>query len=292
MKAMIYEGFYPGGAAFGVGKILLARSLAARHGLFPAFTSTFKDFHMHLLSRLPLTFLRRFMDLPSFLFPDRFHVMNGHRFLIRDGERNHDVKNILRDYEATPEWEPETSRFIRARVKPGEIAVDIGASMGPIALELARAVGPLGKVYAFEPTERCFNYLCRNIQENGYENIIPFKMAAWSDYAVARVPMNDYLPIWANGVPVADFLARMGVTRVDFIKIDVDGPEPLVLKGLIPLFEKNPRLKMVIEFYPKYIRGAGCDPEEFRKIVDGYFRSETIHGDYGGECVNLYCERR
>jgi hypothetical protein len=106
------------------------------------------------------------------------------------------------------------------------------------------------------------------------------------------VPVNDYNPIYANGVNVSDYLKKLGVEKVDFIKIDVDGPEVKVLRGLTEVFENNKNVKMIIEYYPKYIEGAGDSPEEFLAIIDKYFTYKKIEGDYGDGYWNLICERK
>ena len=52
-----------------------------------------------------------------------------------------------------------------------------------------------------------------------------------------------------------------------------------------------PHLKMVVEYYPKYIESAGLNPADFREIIDKYFEFEIIPGDYKDGCWNLFCKR-
>jgi hypothetical protein len=178
-------------------------------------------------------------------------------------------------------------------VKFGDTCVDIGASMGDLAMAMANQVGEKGKVIAIEPTERCFNYLCMNIRANHYEDIIhPYKIAAWDKNELVEMPKNDFNPIWCNGWSIADFLDKIGVKKVDFLKMDIDGPEPMALKGLIPVFEKNKHMKMILEVYPKYIEGAGFNVGELWEIVNKYFTWRKILGDYSDEYYNIYAERK
>jgi FkbM family methyltransferase len=236
--------------------------------------------------------LVKLLELPSFFYPVWYREIDGHKFTIREGEKAPVVKRILNDYKLVKSWEPNTQTIIRENVKRGDVVVDIGASMGPMALSFARQVGDEGKVIALEPTERCFNYLCQNIKANGYKNIFPYKVAGWDKNELVGVPVNDYNPIYANGVNVSDYLKKLGVEKVDFIKIDVDGPEVKVLRGLTEVFENNKNVKMIIEYYPKYIEGAGDSPEEFLAIIDKYFTYKKIEGDYGDGYWNLICERK
>ena len=74
--------------------------------------------------------------------------------------------------------------------------------------------------------------------------------------------------------------------------MDIDGPEPRALKGLIRTIERNQNLKMIVEYYPKYIKEAGNSPEEMMAILDRYFTYEKIEGDYGDGYWNFYCVRK
>ena len=296
VKSMIYEGFNPGSLVFALGKLKIVKDFGRKYTTGGRKETALKGRLNYLiakvLSRFSAKIFIKFLNLPSFFYPVWYRIIDGHKFTIKDGEKNTVVKHILEDYKLVKSWEPNTQEIIKREVKRGDICVDIGASMGPISLALARATGENGKVVALEPTERCFNYLCMNIKANGYKNIFPYKVAGWDKDELVEVPRNDFNPIYANGVAVSKFLQKIGIYKVDFIKIDVDGPEPLVLRGLIPTFEANPQLKMIIEFYPKYIEGAGCDPKEFWLILDKYFIYKKIEGDYTSEYYNLICERK
>lgn len=288
IKSMVYEGFGYGSLGFCVGKLALTKQAGLPYTFGGKKEKTLRGRLNYLIARL---FPSDWFDRPSFLYPTWHKVIDGHKFTIRDGEKSPVVKGILDDYRAVKSWEENTQQVIREKVKPGDVCLDVGASMGPISLALAKATGPTGKVIALEPTERCFNYLCWNIRANGYENIFPYKVAGWDKNEIVEVPRNDFNPIFANGVNISDFLKKEGYDKIDFVKIDVDGPETLVLKGLIPVFEANPHLKMVIEFYPLYIEGAGYDPKDFMDILDKYFTYEIIVGDYGDGYWNYFCTR-
>jgi len=296
VKSMIYEGFNPGTLAFSLGKLKIVKDFNRKYTTGGKKETALKGrlnyFLARILFHLSPEILTKFLNLPSFFYPVWYREIDGHKFTIKDGEKSPVVVGILNDYRLVKSWEPNTQRVIRENVERGDVCVDIGASMGPISLSLARQVGDSGIVISLEPTERCFNYLCMNIKANGYMNIHPYKLAGWDKDELVEVPCNDYNPVYANGVNVSRFLDYLEIKKVDFIKIDVDGPEPLVLKGLIPTFEANPQLKMIIEYYPKYIEGAGCDPKEFWQILDKYFTYERIEGDYTDEYYNLICKRK
>jgi len=252
---------------------------------------------------------------------NEFGIGSGHYFKL-DGhkisrpskdEKNLAIKEIISDYSVYKSenkiYEPETTKIIKETVKEGDICVDVGASIGYMTMQLARQTGKTGLVYAFEPTANQFPYLQRNIAINGYaDRVKPFNLAAWDknennfirrDTAMnketekslgnpARIQVNDgHINKPMQGVALDDVLPE----RVDFIKIDVDGSEIKVLKGLTKTFERNPKLKMIIEYYPEYQEKLGNDPEEMMALLDKYFTHEKV-GDYTDKYYNLICTRK
>ena len=63
-------------------------------------------------------------------------------------------------------FEPAALREYRRVVKPGSVALDIGANIGSHTLPLAQIVGPSGRVYSFEPTDYAFEKQLRNLSLN------------------------------------------------------------------------------------------------------------------------------
>jgi len=220
------------------------------------------------------------------------HEVGGNKILIDLTEPDYRMRRILEDYTSLTEYEPATSNLVRSILREGDTVLDIGASIGPFSLTMSKLVGETGRIYAFEPTEMCFNYLCENIKINNCKNIYPYKLGAWDKDELIRAQLATKRPIWANGIRLDDFLAQHGVEKVDFIKMDIDGAEPWALRGLMRTFEKNPHLKMVMEYYPLYIRRFGGDPEEVLDIVRKYFDYKPIEGDYGDGYWNFYCVRK
>jgi len=66
----------------------------------------------------------------------------------------------------------ETNLFKRV-VSEGMTVVDLGANIGYYTLLAAKLVGRKGKVFAFEPGPDNFSLLLKNIEANGYDNVIP-----------------------------------------------------------------------------------------------------------------------
>jgi FkbM family methyltransferase len=175
------------------------------------------------------------------------------------------------------------ARFIVGTLRPGQTAVDVGANIGLMTLLMARAVGPTGKVFAFEPGPRSFHILRKNIAANGYENIIAVNSAAGdrntdtelqvcltgeSDNRVADVAADarGYYSIRIKAIVLDDYLAGR---RVDLAKIDVQGSEYKVLSGLRRTIAKNPAIQIIAEYGAGWLEAAGVSPNDYFALIEG-----------------------
>lgn len=167
-------------------------------------------------------------------------------------------------------WEPQVTREMRPLLRPGAVFVDVGANIGYFTLLAASLVGNEGKVIAFEPHPDNRALLERSTQENGFTNIdlYPFAvdeeartlqlyptessslslvLAECSTHAVPEKTQPHAVPT----VVLDEFLARL--ERLDVIKIDTDGAEPRVLRGMRGLIEKHHPV-IFAEFFPEGYR--------------------------------------
>lgn len=200
------------------------------------------------------------------------------------------INEFVNDYKAhTDVWEPNTTKLVKDIVKQGNQVIDIGASIGYFTLLLSRQVGPTGKVYAIEPTKHQFPYLLTNIEKNGYaDRVEAHNVGAWDKETMLEFPKVATNRFYVQAIPI-DKIVK---SPIDFIKIDTDGSEPQVLRGLRRTIENSPNLKMVIEWYPEYIEKAGGKPQEVLDFLAKYFTYEAIPGDNAGSCQNFYCKRK
>ena len=123
--------------------------------------------------------------------------------------------------------------------KLGDIVFDIGAYVGDTALWFSKAVGPQGKVYAFEPEPRNFEKLKANLERNNVTNVIPLQLAVSetkgemqvASGAGSSVITQDDTGTSVKVTTIDKFVEANKLPRVDFIKMDVEGHELKVLKG-------------------------------------------------------------
>lgn len=136
---------------------------------------------------------------------------------------------------------------------PGGIAFDIGANMGSVTVPLSKAVSKSGKIFAIEPTLYPFIRLKKNLAINSVDSnlVVPLQLflssgvdefipsalqSSWkvSGENVGAHPVHFGVPQSTEGAVSSslDLLVnKLGLCRLDLIKIDVDGAEDDVLAG-------------------------------------------------------------
>ena len=293
-KKMLFDGFVPHTRLWVATKIGIQLDIAEDMGI----RLTFGDPGSLLIKKVLTRF--KFLRNYGFLLTlnklvnikrsfKRYYWMDGHKLWVKQAPK---MGEIVMDYQLLDIWEPETTDIVKKYVKPGMTCIDLGASIGYFTLLFARQVGKTGHVIAVEPTDFQFPYLLKNIKNNGYRDIVePYNVGAWDKTEVVKMPLNapPYVQTEAPCVAIDDIVKDR---KVDFIKMDCDGPEPKILKGLENTFKNNPDLKMIIEYYPKYIENAGLTTKEFKEVIDQYFEFEIVPGDYNEGCWNLFCTRK
>ncbi len=180
-------------------------------------------------------------------------------------------------------FEPRTLRLYRKIIKPGQTVLDIGANVGSHTLPLARLVGNSGRVAAFEPTAFAYGKLIANIDLNPElaQIIIPSQamlvagsQAGLEPALFSSWPLDNSSDLHAehkgrlmettgaSAMTLDDAVERLGLSRIDFLKIDVDGYEYEVLKGGLQTLKIH-RPSIMMEFAPYLFK-----LEEFCDMVD------------------------
>ena len=156
--------------------------------------------------------------------------------------------------------------YLASNMSKDAVVFDIGANVGTWSLILSEVVGPRGKIFAYEPTLSTFDTLSKNVAINARTNILAFRYALcnkndkirlYHDVDSSRNSLghtrsddatSEYEEVPARTLDAV--ASELSLDKLDFIKIDVEGAEPLVFEGahetLIRfkptiLFEVNPK---------------------------------------------------
>lgn len=178
------------------------------------------------------------------------------------------------------DWENGETEFMARCLRSGDGMVDVGANLGVYTLAACRAVGPSGHVYAFEPMPRTAQMLGQSVADNGYgPRCTVFPMAVGASDRDVGFAVLDSNP-GASHVAVSDFDFRVPCRaldsvdlrhRVAFLKIDIEGLEPLFLKGARRTLADH-RPVILTEFYPSALRIVG------ESSASGYIEALNEHG--------------
>lgn len=209
-------------------------------------------------------------------------------------------------------YDKKGSTIIKNSLKKGDVFIDVGAHIGYFSLLAASKIGDEGHVFAFEPAPANFHFLLKNIELNGFKNIEAFRQAVLEKKRKTNLYFSDTNTgdhrvfdsgdnrkfIKVDTISLDDFFDKRD-KKIDFIKIDVQGSETEVLKGMTGILKKK-SLKMFVEFWPYGITANGDDPRELLvllfenefKIVSPVLKTGDLLKRYTPEnqkYENLYC---
>ncbi len=197
-------------------------------------------------------------------------------------------------------WEAfETQLFIQ-HIQAGDCVFDIGANLGYYTCIASRLTGKHGKVFSFEPEATNFSLLQKNINHNHLENVQPFHAGLGKHKHESQLFLNEQNRGDHRGFSESTNSKHEIITilkgddlapsRVDFIKMDTQGYELNILKGLRNCIKVNQKhLKMIIEFWPYALEKNEGSAEalieelsqyEFSVDIIDHIHHKLIHTDW------------
>jgi FkbM family methyltransferase len=197
--------------------------------------------------------------------------------------------------------EEKHRHFMMSRVRPGSTVLDVGAHIGYYTLLFAKRVGARGRVMAFEPSTRTFRRLQENIELNGFDNVSAVNAAASSQAGVATINLasgentgstslhagaGNWQSEETRTVGLDDFLAGQAIGNVDLIKIDVEGHELSVLRGLHDTLRKpaEEAPEIFIEVNEATLQSSGTSVQAiFDELNDAGYGAYKITRKHGIE---------
>lgn len=208
-------------------------------------------------------------------------------------------------------YEPETTAALLTHLKPGDLFVDVGASSGYYAILAARQVGETGQVVAIEASATPFKRMLHNIHLNGFDYRIRAICAAASDHdGQTLLFINPWDDGWTSTKQRTRIAVKVSTLALDevatprrraTVKIDVEGAELEVLRGMRGLMNAVTEFTLVVEWNRKYVS------QELRRFLFDNFTVDRIIGTATGSYLipiseteikrgitvcNLWCQKK
>jgi FkbM family methyltransferase len=171
--------------------------------------------------------------------------------------------------------ETGVAELLEKIVRRGMTVVDIGANIGLHALSCASLVGCEGRAYCFEPVPRLAKILEMNLVLNQLRDRAVIEQVALTDQpgtaAFHFKAICGHSSLYDDGKEAQllnvrtaplDSMLPDGI-RVDLVKIDAEGAEPVILRGMSQTIARNPEIIIILEFAPPLLQRANCSPRNF-----------------------------
>jgi len=200
------------------------------------------------------------------------------------------------------EWDRKVLNVLRQRLSAGSVFVDIGSNIGYFSLVASSLVGETGVVFALEPSRRPLKKLIANLDRNDIQNVILVSLACGSNKSIATLNRASHHNSGASSLlshvgkgakeqvivlPVDSFFTDLGI-HVDLIKIDVEGYEFEVLRGMRETLLRQ-RPEVLTEVSPHWLVESGCGVVDLYKMMDE-IKYKAFNVDDDGSLTKLEYE--
>lgn len=170
-------------------------------------------------------------------------------------------------------------RVFEKVVEPGNVVVEVGANQGIFTLLFSKLVGETGRVIALEPEPNLFAALEGNCRLNHATNVTTLNRAAGEGRSqgflqCSRFNSGDNRVTPSGGqrhvvaVEIDSLDNLIQTPTVTFVKIDVQGYELHVLRGMKTLLSSNPSVKVFFEYFPAGLVQAGTSPQDLLRFFE------------------------
>lgn len=206
-------------------------------------------------------------------------------------------------------YERNTIRQLQKLSKKDMTFVDVGCNIGAFSLNMARHVS---KVISFEPNPRTLIYLRRNVELNGFKNIevVPTGLsdkAGEAELFIQSLGSSSFHKHQQIGdsekvqlTTLDEYLSPNRESRVDILKVDVEGHEMACLKGAEKTIDRQDKMVIVLEMdantfkagyskedYMDFMNKKGFIPYAPRAFPFSLKRMDEIPDDYGDNVIFL-----
>ena len=185
-----------------------------------------------------------------------------------------------------------TQEGTRQKSPDALIFADVGANIGIFTITTAIR-NPAMRIHAFEPNPQSFALLQENLSLNSITNVVAINSAVGAEPGTASLdvssPCAGTHSLFSSGstrleVPLVslDQYFEVRASAPDVIKIDVEGYEPLVLKGMATIL-KQENLQVILEFNPEWLNRGNQNPSAFlaelTQLFDAIYCLDEVLGE-------------
>jgi FkbM family methyltransferase len=175
-------------------------------------------------------------------------------------------------------YEPETVEIYRQNLKPGQVVLDIGTNEGVFASLAGKIVGDSGLVIAIEPQSRLRDIIEINFRINEVTNFKIYQ-SAFGKNESEKMSLNLY-PALNNGasslmtsnklsskteeisfISTETILNECQISKIDFVKVDVEGFEHQVVKELLPYIKRGVICKLLLDYHTSILQSQNINPQ-------------------------------
>ncbi len=180
------------------------------------------------------------------------------------------------------DYEPQVAAVIKEYAKPGSTVLDIGANIGFFTMLAASLVGEDGRVIAVEPLDKNLQLIYLALAQNGFKQVevLPFAAANSTSVLAAHTTVRtsnaeikeiDHAQkheLFTISRPLDSVLKDL--TRLDLVKIDIAGSEPIAFAGLMNTLSRLQPV-VVTQFHPQALeRNAKVSGEQYARTLFDY----------------------
>ena len=178
------------------------------------------------------------------------------------------------------DFSPTLVKFWKNVIKEGDTVIDLGANIGFFTCLFAQLVGETGKVYAFEPEPNNCKLIRKNLEINGYKNVVLEQKAVSNKAGKVKLYFSyssvdhrifetdekrDSIDI--DCVTLDDYFSEMNVS-INVIKSNIQGADGKGIQGAEKIIKNSKNLNyMSVEFDPDNLKNFDTNPEQFLDIL-------------------------
>lgn len=196
-------------------------------------------------------------------------------------------------------YEKELGNLVKKVVRPNDVFIDIGANIGYFSI-LSATISPSVRVISFEPVKDLFKKMKENFSINDCKNIEAINAAAGEINERRELFISNadnlgmssfHQPENYSGrkekvevVSIDNWFKTSGLSKIDLVKLDIEGSELAALKGMKGVLEKQKPV-LLVEINPETLSLFGLKPHDIFNYLkqlnfDGFLISDNGIPEY------------